>query len=106
MQTSEKLNELIPALAKARLTFGDIKKSKTNPAFRSTYAALDDIFPAIDTALAENDLVLLGGLENTEPGRICIITRLMHKSEQYIESRVTQSYNPARIQELGSVVTY
>lgn len=106
MQTSEKLNELIAALANARLKFSKIERTKTNPHFRSTYAPLESIMPAIDKALAEEGLVLVGDLRNREKGVVTVTTRLMHISEQFIESAIDVNYELGQLQKLGADVTY
>src|SRR5262245_41115983 len=106
MNTSEKLDQLIPALAAARLDFGEIKKSKTNPHFKSTYAALDDIFPAVDKALAAHGLVLMGGIETPQLGTVRVTTRLTHTSEQYIQCVIEAAYEAHKLQDLGGTIPY
>src|SRR5262245_38643453 len=86
MNTSERLDQLIPALALARPHFGRIGRSKKNPHFNFDYAPLEDILEAVDAPLAAQGLVLMGAIDNTStPGVVTITTRLVHSSEQWIE---------------------
>ena len=107
MKTSEHLDQLIPALAKARLDFGAIERTKENPHFKFKYAPLEKILAAVDKPLAQQQLVLLGEISNAD-NMVTVTTRLMHCSEQWMESAVVVHMPDQMkdLQELGKAITY
>jgi hypothetical protein len=80
-------------------------KDTENPHFRRTYADLASVWRACRPALARHGLsvvqVITGGF---------LLTRLMHKSGQWIESDIgitgDESTGRTRVQAFGSALTY
>lgn len=113
MNSSESINELAAALAKARLTFGAITKSRTVTVVTAkgnygfAYAPLETILEAITRPLAENGLSLLQGVRARDVRGEVLATRLIHSSGQWLENETPivsgQGSGP---QAYGSSLTY
>jgi len=113
IRTSEQINELSDAFAKAQTKFGAAIKASQNPAFRSKYA---DLASVIDATLEHLNAEGIGvmqhpALEFRGEGEafVSITTRLQHKTGQWMESDVSL---PAVMrdrfdaQSVGSAITY
>ena len=106
MQTSEHINELAEALAKAQGAIGHAAKDSTNPHFKSKYADLSSIRDACSKALADNGIGVLQGPSTGDDGTVCVTTRLVHKSGQWVETTMCCRPVQPTAQAMGSVVTY
>jgi ERF superfamily len=108
MGCSSDISKLVEALAQAQLEFRAVLKTKENPYFKSMYADLEDIISATRPALAKWGLVVFQLLETSTDGKSVIIhTKLAHKSNQWIESKLTMPIG-AKIdnQTIGAASTY
>lgn len=107
MRASNNIDELAKALAKAQGEMSGVKKGKTNPHFKTTYADLASAIAATREAFSENGLSFVQ-LTNSEPGSVdvSIVTRLMHESGQWIESVLNVRATQQTPQGLGSAITY
>jgi hypothetical protein len=103
MKTSEQVNELATALAAAQAEMKNASLNKVNPHFKSKYADLAGIRDTVTPALAKHGLSIVQGTDTLESG-IVVVTRLMHKSGQWIESRFPIAYD--KPQTMGSAYTY
>ena len=101
MTKSEQINELAAALAKAKTSFGEIKKTAENPFYHSKYAPLDGVIAATDAALSANGLAVTQLPENEG-----LTTLLLHTSGQYISSLYPIRPVKDDPQGLGSAITY
>lgn len=89
MQTSEQINELAAALAKAQGAFQPAPRSMVNTFTGKSYATLADIYAVCREPLASNGLSVTQAPEVTETLDIVVMTtRLMHSSGQWIENTV------------------
>ena len=104
MRSSEQLNELAGALAKAQGEMSNAILNKTNPHFKSKYADLAAIRDAVAPTLAKNGIALLQVIDGDENGPY-LTTRLVHSSGQWVES-VHPLPASAKPQEFGSSLTY
>jgi hypothetical protein len=110
MRTSEHINELAAALAKAQPNFGHIERSKTvqvrtdKGTYSFAYAPLEEIISATRGSLNQHGLALVHPIESTDTHIVCG-ARLQHASGQYMESTITVP-RPVKMQELGSCLTY
>lgn len=98
------MQNLIPALIKARSEFGAIQKDKTNPHYKSKYATLDAVLDAVTPALCKHGLAIVQST-STESGKTELKTHLYHESGEYLSS----SYPLPDItdaQKLGAALTY
>lgn len=84
MKTSEAINELATAMAKAQADMKPAIKDMTNPAFRSKYADLASVWDACRVPLTSNGLTVWQDLSTVESG-VSVLTRLTHTSGQWAE---------------------
>lgn len=84
MNTSEQINEIAAAMAKAQSQMRPAVKDSTNPAFRSKYADLAAVWEACREPLTSNGIATLQDVVMGERG-ISVTTRLVHSSGQWIE---------------------
>lgn len=105
MRTSEQINELADALAKAQGAIEGAIKGNVNPAFRSKYADLGAVWDAIREPLSQAGIAAIQGLESTAEGVVCT-TKLVHKSGQWIESTFAVPVGKKDAQGYGSAATY
>jgi hypothetical protein len=111
MQTSELLDQLLPALVKARAAFPPLTKNQEvtvrgeRGSYDFGYADLATVLQAVDPALSVEGLVLVSGLEGAPDGGLAVTTRLYHVSGQWLEASVVLA-KPKSMQALGSAITY
>jgi hypothetical protein len=110
METSETLNELATALAKAQGQLEGAKKQNLNPAFRSKYADLASVWDACRDALSKNGLsvVQAPSAVRTDDGgwAVELDTRLLHTSGQWVENTLVVPVGKPDAQGVGSALTY
>jgi hypothetical protein len=103
MRTSEAIDQLATALASAQSEMKNAKLNKVNPHFKSKYADLAEIRDTVTPALSKHGIAVVNGTDATEGG-LHVVTRLIHKSGQWIESRFPIAYD--KPQTMGSAITY
>lgn len=103
MRTSENIDQLATALAAAQAEMKNAKPNKVNPHFKSKYADLAEIRDTVTPALSKHGIAVVNGTDATEGG-LHVVTRLIHKSGQWIESRFPIAYD--KPQTMGSAITY
>ena len=105
MQSSEQINELASALAKAQSEIVGAVKDSTNPHFRSKYADLSSVWDGIRGPFTKHGLSIVQGLSSTDGG-VCCETRILHSSGQWIGSILTIPCDKANAHGYGSAATY
>lgn len=105
MKTSEQINELAMALAKAQGNMEAAKKDATNPFFKSKYATLDSIWSACREPLSSNGLAVIQSLGG-DSDHFYLETMLVHESGQYLSDTIPVTPAKDDIQGLGSALTY
>jgi hypothetical protein len=103
MRTSENIDQLATALAAAQSEMKNAKLNKINPHFKSKYADLAEIRDTVTPALSKHGLAMLHGTEPMET-TLHVVSRLIHKSGQWAESRFPVPYD--KPQAMGSGITY
>lgn len=101
-------NPVIEALIKAKGNFGAIEKDAYNPFHKSKYSSLKAINDAVDSALLEQGLTVIQGLDVID-GKTYLIARLVHTSGLYdpdIQRSVYELPITKKPQEMGSAMTY
>lgn len=106
METSDNINELAAAMAKAQGVIEGAAKDKTNPHFRSKYADLGNVWDACRKALTENGLSVIQTPHTDEAGNLHVVTMLTHSSGQWIRDTFTLPPTKADPQGYGSALTY
>jgi hypothetical protein len=110
MKTSESINEIAAALAKAQAKIKHALKAAENPGFKrgnkvSTYADLAAVYDAHRPAFAENGLAVVQGSEADGP-KVSVETMIVHSSGQWMASTLTVVAAQATPQAIGGAVTY
>jgi hypothetical protein len=113
MRTSDEINAVAAAMAKAQAAMGPAIKGTKNPHFRSTYADLSSVVEAIRGPLTEHGLCWTQApAVDVQAGLVHVTTRIIHTSGQWVEC--TLSARPGRSgssadlspQAVGSATTY
>lgn len=105
MKTSEMIDKLAEALSLARKEFKPVIKNKQNPHFKNWYADLSSIFDATVDSLSKYGIALTQAPAVFE-GRVTVLTRLIHKSGQWLESELSLKPTADTPQAIGSAITY
>lgn len=108
MRTSEQINELAAALAKAQAEIKNATLNKTNPHFKSRYADLAAVRDAVTAPLAKQGLALIQAttMDDSGQGPLFVVTRLIHGSGQWLESIYPIIADTNKPQAMGSALTY
>ena len=104
MNTSENIDLIAAALAKAQ---GEVKNpsfNRVNPHFKSKYADLGEVLSAVRPALSKNGISIMQMTDVTDTG-IVLHTRLTHSSGQWIEGVYPVSPMGTH-QQMGAALTY
>ena len=104
MNTSENIELIATALAKAQGEVANPVFNKTNPHFKSSYADLSSVLNAVRPILSKNGISIMQ-LTNLEESGLVLYTRLTHSSGQWVQSvyPVTAS---GKHQEIAASLTY
>lgn len=105
MVTSESINEIATALAKAQGSMKPALKDSTNPHFKSSYADLASCWDACRDALTKNGLSVIQGA-SADAERVTVTTLLLHTSGQWVRDALTSTARDAGAQSVGSAITY
>lgn len=109
MRTSEQIDQIAAALAKAQGAMRGAVKDSENPHFRSRYADLASVREACWGPLTDHGLSVVQSprLAATEGGWIVELdTLLMHSSGQWIADTAATPLAKADAQGVGSATTY
>lgn len=102
MRTSDQINEIATALAKAQGAIEGAKKGNINPHFKSRYADLGAVWDACREALSANGIAVVQPVSGDK-----LYTNLMHASGQWIEDDgLPLLIAKQDMQGLGSALTY
>lgn len=117
MKTSDIINEIATALAKAQGEFPVIQKNKDGKvqgvskgsgkeySFAYKYADIADVIAAVSKVLAANGIAFVQPTEFNSDGMM-IATRLIHSSGQWIESEYPVCSVTGDHQKMGGALTY
>lgn len=106
MQTSEQINELATALAKAQGEITGALKDSANPFFKSKYSDLASCWDACRSALSKNGLAVTQFPSTTSDGHLNLATSLTHSSGQWMRSEFSMRPKDDSPQAMGSALTY
>lgn len=101
------MKNIAKALLTARKAFTAVVKTQINPHFKSRYADLQDVFNAVDDALADNGLVVVQAVM-CDGTRTWLETRLIHveSGEDFRSDYPLQPGKTNDPQALGGALTY
>jgi hypothetical protein len=107
MKTSEKLDQLIPALLKAQLELPKVMKKDATGRFE--YTSLDNLLIIVKPILAKHGLLILQNPSGSET-MIGVETTLYHSSGQFITSKMETEIEKGQgrnlYQNAGTGITY
>jgi len=113
MRSSDTLIKISPALVSAVNAMEGVAKTTENDGFKkngkaSKYATLADCIEASRAALLANGLCVIQGpgATNTEAKTLCITTRIIHDSGEWIETDFDMPLTKWSPHEAGSATTY
>lgn len=101
----ENIAELAAALSKAQAEIKGAERSRTNPAFKSQYATLADVWDACREPLTRNGLSVVQ-LPSCADGVVRVTTVLLHASGQSIRETLELPVMQKTPQGVGSAITY
>ena len=105
MKLSEKFDEILPALHKARSQFVKVKKDRQNTHLKNKYATLDSVLDAITPALTENKLMIMQDGDRIE-STMRVETTVIHISGQWAKFYFDIPIVKNDPQGVGSAFTY
>lgn len=106
MHTSETIEALAAALAKAQGELKNIEKGKLNPHLKSKYADIADGLEVIRPVLSANGIALVQATNfNQDTGIFILHTRLVHRSGQWMESTYPLPTG-VKATDMGGAITY
>jgi len=105
MTTSEQINELAAALAKAQGEMEGASKTAANPFFKSRYADLASVRDACMPALTKYGLSVVQS-PSAEGAVVSVVTLLLHSSGQWISGVASCTAKDDSPQSVGSATTY
>jgi hypothetical protein len=105
MITSEKQDQIVPALIEARKKITGAKADKDNPFFKSKYADLPSVIECVNDALLENGVLITQPTQIIE-GKVILVTELMHVSGQWKRGFLPIINRKGDDQGQGSSMTY
>lgn len=105
MTTSEQINELAAALAKAQGEMDGAKKDAANPFFKSKYADLASVRDACIPALSKHGIAVFQS-PSAEGAIVSVVTLLAHSSGQWVRGVASCTAKDDSPQSVGSATTY
>jgi hypothetical protein len=99
------LKNLAKALVKAQSEMKNASLNKVNPHFRSKYADLAEIRDTVMPVLSKHGLAVVQFTQVTGTG-FYLVTRLLHDSGEYLDSRFPLPEDVTKPQAMGSSITY
>lgn len=106
IRTSEAIDAISAALAKASPHIGSANKDSKNPHFKSDYASLESAINASKAALTDEGVFVMQSPGEISEGAIRMATRLVHSSGQWIETTCDVPLQKRDAQGVGSAITY
>ncbi len=105
MKTSDKIDLISAALLAAQREVENAAKDAKNPHFKNSYASLGSVIEATKGPLNKAGIVVLQTLGDGGD-RVCLTTRLLHTSGQWIEDTASTPIPKFDPQGVGSACTY
>lgn len=106
MKTSDTIAALATALAAAQGELKNVEKGKINPHFKSRYADIADGLDVVRPVFSKHGLSVVQATDYMpDTGVFVLVTRIIHKSGEWIESTYPLPSN-GKPQDVGSALTY
>jgi hypothetical protein len=105
MTTSDSINEIAAALAKAQGEMGGAVKDAANPFFKSKYADLASVRDACIGPLSKHGIAVFQS-PSVAGAVVSVETMLAHSSGQWVRGSVSCTAKDDSPQSVGSAITY
>lgn len=105
MTTSESINEIATALAKAQGEIQNVVKDAKNPHFKSDYATLDAVTDTVRPVFAKHGLAVVQ-IPAFRDGSVQLDVLITHSSGQWIKGEAGAPIQKPDPQGVGSATTY
>lgn len=105
MTTSDQINEIAGALAKAQAEMGGAVKDSANPFFKSKYADLSSVWDACRGPLTKHGLAIVQS-PSAAGAVVSVDTLLIHSSGQWMRGAASATAKDDSPQSVGSAITY
>ena len=105
MRTSDSIAALADALSKAQSEMTGAKKSADNPFFKSKYSDLATVIESFHKPFATHGLSFVQSPGFVD-GMICVTTRIMHSSGEWIEGDCILPPTKADVHGYASAISY
>lgn len=113
LRQSEDTKDLVAAFTTAQQAFKALKKDRNvkvetrgGGSYRFGYATFDELVDMLREAFKDKDLSFMQPVTMDDKGNIVLVTRLQHKSGQWMESTLPLPKIEKDFQAFGSAVTY
>lgn len=106
IETSPEITKLADALLQFQSTVRAVKRDGKNPHFNSKYATLENVLDAAKPVLNANGIILTQAAGEILEGAVCVTTRLMHTSGEFMQSTLHVPLGKRDPQGVGSAITY
>ncbi len=106
IEFSSSIASIAGALAAAQGEIQDAKKDAVNPHFKNRYSTLSSVRAAVTPAFSKNGLAVAQYFEPHGLDGVMCITLLMHKSGEWIKSKLFVPTTKKDAQGMGSAITY
>lgn len=106
MKTSEKLDQILPALLAAKQQIEAVTKGASNPHFKSKFADLNSILEEVEPKLAAYGMFLLQPVSRDAQGDYVETVVIHAGSGQFVSSEMRLILSKNDMQGLGSGVSY
>ena len=108
IRTSESITKITQSLLKVQKQIKFAVIDTDNAYYKSRYASLGSVVDACKEALNNNGIVFIQGASSNKdlPRMVCVTTRLLHESGEYIEDTIGVPYVQDTPQAYGSSLTY
>lgn len=104
---SESIKNIADAIVKFQSEVETLKRTSSNPFFKSTYTTLEDIVGSIRPILAKHGLSFLQNTNGSINGDvISVSTMLLHETGEFIEFEPLQIKISGNVQQSMATVTY
>jgi hypothetical protein len=105
-ETSQTIDKLAAALAKAQAEIEGAEKDRANPAFRARYATLAAVWEAWQAVGPKNGLAVSQWPGEFIEGKLTMVSMLSHSSGEWMRQTLTMPVAKADPQGYGSATTY
>ncbi len=106
MEFSEPFDQIATALVEAQKLIGHAPENAQNPHLKTTYADLKSVLDTVKPAFSAHGLAVLQAQLPASEGWLCLETRLLHTSGQWVKTTTTLALQKTDAHTFGAALTY